>query len=138
MGTRRGAACDRAAGARGLGGRLLVHAKSVPAARARSRGVARFRRSRSLLTHTHGLGFDPTMRTAVATAVLVSTLALLQRPATGATGGDLGNVAARAPRCERIARRPGAAIGSTGQAVAARGHRAAVLTVAQRSLRLDV
>jgi hypothetical protein len=46
------------------------------------------------------------MRTAVATAVLVSTLlTLLQPPATGATGRDLPTVAARARRCERIARR---------------------------------
>ena len=45
------------------------------------------------------------MRTAVATAVLLSTLALVPPPATGAAHQDLPTVAARARRCERIARR---------------------------------
>jgi len=45
------------------------------------------------------------MRTAVATTVLLSTLALVPPPATGAAHQDLPTVAARARRCERIARR---------------------------------
>ena len=49
------------------------------------------------------------MRTAVATAILFATLSQLQLPATGATPGDLPTVAARARRCERIARRLAAA-----------------------------
>jgi hypothetical protein len=47
------------------------------------------------------------MRIAVATAILVSTVSLLQLPAAGAAGGDPLTVAARARRCERMARRLG-------------------------------
>src|SRR5215510_9560240 len=45
------------------------------------------------------------MRTAVATAILVTTLSQLPPLATAATSGDLPTVASRARRCERIARR---------------------------------
>jgi hypothetical protein len=45
------------------------------------------------------------MRTAVATAILVTTLSQLPPLATAATSGDLPTVASHARRCERIARR---------------------------------
>jgi len=45
------------------------------------------------------------MRTAVATAILFTTLSQLPPRATAATSGDLPTVASHARRCERIARR---------------------------------
>jgi len=56
------------------------------------------------LTLERGLGFDPSMRTALTAALLVSTLSLLLLPAAQAASRDFPTVAARARRCERVAR----------------------------------
>src|SRR5262249_16501500 len=97
-----GAGCGgvRAPGRR-AGGGCFAHARKAAATRTTPIAPSTF-----ALTLERGLGFDPSMRTALTAALLVSTLSLLLLPAAQAASRDFPTVAARAPRCRRVAPTP--------------------------------
>src|SRR5262249_18278565 len=95
-----GAGCGgvRAPGRR-AGGGCFAHARKAAATRTTPIAPSTF-----ALTLERGLGFDPSMRTALTAALLVSTLSLLLLPAAQAASRDFPTVAAPAPRCARVPR----------------------------------